>query len=85
MYHVASAGLEPDSIAYPVRKVFKGKKRFHFRMADVLKVDESSKTLQTSIGPIKDDILVLATGADSTFSWLDNVTKYSMPKKHLVD
>ena len=85
MYQVASSGLEPDSIAYPVRKVFKGKKRFHFRMADVLKVDESSQTLQTSIGPIKYDILVIATGADSNFFGMENVKKYSMPMKNLVE
>lgn len=85
MYQVASSGLEPDSIAYPVRKVFKGKKRFHFRMADVLKIDESSKTVQTSIGPIKYDILVVATGADSNFFGMENVKKYSMPMKSLVE
>ncbi len=85
MYQVASSGLEPDSIAYPLRKVFKGKKRFHFRMADVIQVDESSKTLQTSIGPIKYDILVIATGADSNFFGMENVKKYSMPMKNLVE
>ncbi len=85
MYQVASSGLEPDSIAYPLRKVFKDKKRFHFRMADVLNVDEDSKTLQTSIGPIKYDILVIATGADSNFFGMENVKKYSMPMKNLVE
>ena len=30
MYQVASSGIEPDSIVYPVRKVFKGKKNFYF-------------------------------------------------------
>ena len=85
MYQVASSGLEPDSIAYSVRKVFKGKKRFHFRMADVLKVHESSQTLQTSIGPIKYGILVIATGADSNFFGMENVKKYSMPMKNLVE
>lgn len=85
MYQVASSGLEPDSIAYPVRKVFKGKKRFHFRMADVLSVKEDTKTVQTSIGPIDYDILVIATGADSNFFGMENVKKHSMPMKNLVE
>jgi len=85
MYQVASSGLEPDSIAYPLRKVFKHKKRFHFRMADVLKVDETSKTVYTSIGEIGYDILVIATGADSNFFGMDNVQKHSMPMKNLVE
>jgi NADH dehydrogenase len=85
MYQVASSGLEPDSIAYPLRKVFKHKKRFHFRMADVLQVDEAAKTLKTSIGDIGYDILVIATGADSNFFGMDNVQKHSMPMKNLVE
>lgn len=85
MYQVASSGLEPDSIAYPVRKVFKGKKRFHFRMAEVLEVEESSKTVKTSIGTIAYDILVIATGADSNFFGMENVQKHSMPMKNLVE
>ncbi len=85
MYQVASSGLEPDSIAYPLRKVFKRKKRFHFRMANVLKVDEAAKTLHTSIGNIGYDVLVIATGADSNFFGMDNVQKHSMPMKNLVE
>ena len=85
MYQVASSGLEPDSIAYPLRKVFKQKKRFHFRMADVLRVDETTKTVQTSIGDIDYDILVIATGADSNFFGMENVQKHSMPMKNLVE
>ena len=85
MYQVASSGLEPDSIAYPLRKVFKRKKRFHFRMADVLKVDQAAKTLNTTIGNIDYDILVIATGADSNFFGMERVQKHSMPMKNLVE
>jgi NADH dehydrogenase len=85
MYQVASSGLEPDSIAYPLRKVFKGKKRFHFRMAAVSNVNTDTKTIQTSIGPLHYDKLVVATGADSNFFGMENVQKHSMPMKNLVD
>lgn len=85
MYQVASSGLEPDSIAYPLRKIFKGKKRFHFRMADVAKVDAVNKVVETSIGPLHYDKLVVATGADSNFFGMENVQKHSMPMKNLVE
>lgn len=85
MYQVASSGLEPDSIAYPLRKVFKGKQRFHFRMASVNRVDAKAKVIYTSIGEITYDILVVATGADSNFFGMKNVETHSMPMKNLVE
>lgn len=85
MYQVASSGLEPDSIAYPLRKVFKGKDHFHFRMADVKQVNEQDRTVETSIGSIGYDILVVATGADSNFFGMENVQRHSLPMKNLVE
>lgn len=85
MYQVASAGLEPDSIVYPIRKVFNKKENFHFRMADVLEVDAEKKLLHTSVGTLDYDYLVMATGAVSNFFGMENVEKYSMPMKSLVE
>lgn len=33
LYQVATGGLEPDSIAYPIRKIFPGKRNIIFRVA----------------------------------------------------
>ena len=38
LYQVATAGLEADSIAYPIRKIFEGQKNFHFRLGEVLEI-----------------------------------------------
>lgn len=80
MYQVASAGLEPDSIVYPIRKIFKGKNHFHFRMASVISVNEEANTIETNIGSIHYDHLVIATGAQTNFFGLKNVEEnaYSM-------
>ena len=43
LYQVATSGLEPDSIAYPIRKIFKSQQRFHFRMANVQRIDTAEK------------------------------------------
>lgn len=85
MYQVASSGLEPDSIVYPVRKVFKGKKNFHFRMTTVEQIDAENQQVITSIGSISYDHLVVATGATSNFFGMKNMEKYSFSMKSLTE
>jgi NADH dehydrogenase len=67
LYQVASGGLEPDSIAYPIRRIFRKQKNFFFRMAEVQSVDSQKNTIQTSIGDINYDVLILATGGTNNF------------------
>ena len=83
MYQVASSGLEPDSIVYPIRKVFKGKKHFHFRMAEVDSIDTSSRKVITNIGNIEYDYLIVATGATTNFFGLENIEKHGFTMKSL--
>lgn len=83
MYQVASSGLEPDSIVYPIRKTFNGKKNFHFRMAEVKSVDRANNQLRTSIGNIDFHYLVIATGATTNFFGLDSVEKHGFTMKSL--
>ena len=85
MYQVATAGLEPDSIVYPIRKVFKNKPNFHFRMAEVQQIDKERKTIHTSIGDLGYDYLVMATGAVSNFFGMENIERLSMPMKSVVE
>lgn len=83
MYQVASSGLEPDSIVYPIRKVFKGKKYFHFRMAEVEKVNTDAKEIHTNIGKLSYDELIIATGATTNFFGNKNIEKYGFTMKSL--
>ncbi|MGH1335546.1 MAG: NAD(P)/FAD-dependent oxidoreductase [Aureispira sp.] len=85
MYQVASSGLEPDSIVYPIRKVFKHKENFHYRMAEVKEVDTDKKMVYTSIGELDYDYLIMATGAVTNFFGMKNMERYSMPMKTLVE
>ena len=85
LYQVASSGLEPDSIVYPIRKIFKGKKNFFFRMAETESIDVDNKIVSTSIGQVKYDILIIATGATSNYFGMKNIQKYSMPMKEVVE
>lgn len=85
LYQVASSGLEPDSIVYPIRKVVKGKKNFFFRIAETERIDTDSKIIHTSIGEIAYDYLIIATGATSNYFGMANIEKYSMPMKSVVE
>ena len=67
IYQVASSGLEPSSISFPFRKLFNGYKDIHFRMAEARQVYPEKHILQTSIGKIDYDYLILAAGTTSNF------------------
>ncbi|MBD3637762.1 MAG: NAD(P)/FAD-dependent oxidoreductase [Crocinitomicaceae bacterium] len=85
LYQVASAGLEPDSIAYPVRKTLRRKKNMYFRLTEVNKVDREQKKVFTEIGDLRYDYLVIATGATNNFFGIDAMEKNSMPMKSLTE
>ena len=67
MYQVATGGLEPDSIAYPIRKVVQDFENFYFRLADVTQIDAENNKVIADIGELRYDYLVLATGSRTNF------------------
>ncbi|HWB62076.1 MAG TPA: NAD(P)/FAD-dependent oxidoreductase [Chitinophagales bacterium] len=85
LYQVATAGLEADSIAYPVRKIFKGQKNFHFRWGEVQKILPEQNLLITSIGDINYDYLVIATGSTTNFFGNKNFEGQCVPMKSVVE
>lgn len=83
IYQVATAGLEPDAIAGPLRKLMGGTKNFHFRMAEVFEVDQSGKKIITEIGDINYDYLVIATGSKVNFFGNASVAQHALPLKQI--
>ncbi|OBX22546.1 MULTISPECIES: NAD(P)/FAD-dependent oxidoreductase [Bizionia] len=81
LYQVSSSGLEPDSIAYPLRKIIKSSQNIFFRLAEVQTIDAQTNTIQTSIGDLTFDYLVLATGTKTNYFGNKDVETYSMPMK----
>jgi len=80
-YQVATAGIEPSAISFPLRKIFQGCKNIHVRMARIRKVNSEKNEIETSIGNLRYDFLVLAMGAGNNFFNNPNITKYSLPMK----
>ncbi|MDQ3193075.1 MAG: NAD(P)/FAD-dependent oxidoreductase [Bacteroidota bacterium] len=81
LYQVATGGLEPDSIAYPFRKLFKKYPNFYFRLAEIEKIDTENNLITTDLGILKFDVLVLATGSKTNFYGLEGVKKNAFPMK----
>lgn len=85
IYQIASAGIEPSSISFPFRKIFQRRKNFYYRMAEVRSIFPRHKIIQTSIGKIRYDYLVLAAGATTNFFGNKNVEEEAMPMKNVSE
>lgn len=83
LYQVSTSSLEPDSIAYPLRKIVKRGKNTFFRMTEVTGIDPETKEVHTAIGSITYDYLVIATGARTNFFGNKNIEKNAMRMKNL--
>lgn len=80
-YQVAMAGLEPSSIAFPLRKIFQKQKNVYIRVTEVLEVELEKKRLQTTLGIMNYDYLVLGIGADTNFFGNESLAKHCIPMK----
>src|SRR5690606_16605467 len=63
LYQVATAGLEPDSIAHAIRQIFEKKQNFYFRIAQVQHIDPATQIISSNLGDLHYDYLVIATGS----------------------
>ncbi|WP_282030797.1 NAD(P)/FAD-dependent oxidoreductase [Winogradskyella eximia] len=81
LYQVSSAGLEPDSIAYPLRKIIKKHKTSFFRLAQVEQILPENKEIITSIGHLSYDYLIIATGTKTNYFGNKAIESSSMPMK----
>ena len=83
LYQVATAGLEPDSIAGALRPLFENQKDFYFRMARVTEVDVTNKLVKTLVGEIDCDYLVLANGSKTNYFGNQTMMDKTFPLKQL--
>lgn len=84
-YQVATAGLEPSSIAFPLRKFFQNCKNVFIRVTEVTGIDYDQKRLQTPLGIVNFDHLVIATGADTNFFGNAALAAKAIPMKSVSE
>ena len=86
LYQVATAGLEPADVAYPIRTIFGHAKNIHFRHARVNRVDRSRNVVVLDGGvEISYDHLIVATGATASYFNIPGARRYAMPLYSLAD
>jgi len=85
LYQVATSGLEPGSIAYPIRRVFRKMSNVKFRMAEVKRILSDQNKLETNVGCIDYDHLVIATGSSTNFFNFDSKKGKLLSLKSVVE
>ncbi len=85
LYQVATGSLEAGSISFSLRKNFDDQKNFRFRMTEVTKINPDKNTLDTTIGEIPYDYLVIASGSTTNFFGNKDIEHNAMPMKSIVE
>src|SRR5262249_10898316 len=84
LYQVATSALETSSIVFPFRKRFSRIPDFYFRLAEVTAIQPENNCIETSIGSVKYDYLVIATGAETNFYGMKDVEQNAYPMKTII-
>ncbi len=85
LYQVATAGLSPADIAWPVRQLLRRQKNVRVLMGEVTGVDPARRVVMLGDGPIAYDWLVLATGATHGYFGHDEWAPFAPGLKSLDD
>jgi NADH dehydrogenase len=86
LYQVATAGLDADDIAYPVRGTLRRQRNARFRLGRVTEVDLDGRTVVLRDGTrLPYDVLVLSIGAVSASFGVPGVEDHALELKSLLD
>ena len=85
LYQVATAGIEPDSVVDPLRNLVERGRDLHFRMMKINRIDPEKQCVETIVGSLHYDYLVIATGTQSNFFGNESIEKYGLPLRTLRD
>jgi len=83
LYQVATASLQADSIAHPLRRTIGPMPNVAFRMAEVARVLPKEKLVETGTGTCAYDILVIATGSTTNFFGNEAIARHAMQLKSI--
>ncbi|MBL7884561.1 MAG: NAD(P)/FAD-dependent oxidoreductase [Bacteroidia bacterium] len=84
-YQVATSQIEPSSISFPLRNIFKNNKNIEIRLAEVLSINNETKNINTSIGDFKYDYLVIAIGCKTNFFGNETIASNAFTLKSTYD
>ena len=86
-YQVASSGLEPSTISFPLRREIRGRNyrgvSFHF--GDVMSIDVAARKVLTRYETLHYDKLVIAAGSTNNFFGIPDLEKYVFTLKSTTE
>ncbi|EFO79540.1 AD-dependent pyridine nucleotide-disulfide oxidoreductase [Oscillochloris trichoides DG-6] len=85
LYQVATAGLEPESVAYPVRAIIRRFSNVSFMMAEVTRIDCAAKMVYTPTIALPYDYLIIAAGSANNYFGNDSLAEHTYGLKDLDD
>jgi NADH dehydrogenase len=86
LYQVATAGLDTDDIAYPIRGIFRRQRNVDVRVSSVTDIDLDGRQVHTDRGtPLPYDTLVVAAGTISSDFGIEGVEEHTLPLKSVAD
>jgi len=85
LYQVATAGISPTEIAYPIRSILRNQKNTHFLLAEVSHIDLENRRLTTTQGELHYDLLILAAGGQTNTFGIESLDQHAFGLKDLHD
>jgi NADH dehydrogenase len=89
LYQVATCGLEPEEIAYPVRGIFREKDRINFMMGNVEGIDTDGKQVVVRTnGTVRQeryDYLIVAGGSETNYFNTRGAEEFGFGLKDLTE
>lgn len=89
LYQVATCGLEPEEIAYPVRGIFRHQSNLAFLMADVTHIDTQAQVVDVQFNGHQRretyDYLIVAAGSTTNFFNTAGLSQHAFELKTLDD
>jgi len=89
IYQVATSGLDPSSVAYPVRGIFRGKKNVRFLLGTVEGIDYTNQHLTVRTNgntqQVPYDYLIMAAGSQTHYYGNTEIEQHSFGLKTLSD
>jgi NADH dehydrogenase len=80
-YQVAASQIEPSSISFPHRFIFRNKQHIRIRLAKVTAVDLENNQINTNIGAFEYDYLILALGCKTNYFGNEAIGKHAFSLK----
>ncbi len=83
LYQVATAGLEEEAIAYPLRSLTRHWRGASFLLAEISSIDLVEKNVITDAGAVPYDYLIVAAGSRTNYFGMESVAAHAFDLKRL--